>query len=454
MNFARKNHPHVVVRYNEFDNRASCDGALVLDLSRMKTTRVWPCDQVNCCTWRGASLTLGDVNILESPLRPFVSQVVLVDAGTTWGEVNAQTAKYGLAVPAPSGANGVARSTLAGAGGLLSSQYGLTCDNLLEVEIVTTDGAVMRAAPNNNAELFWAVCGAGETVGVVTSLLFKLSAVEQEGVYAGNLYFPIEWGKETLKAERVCETWEAVTGALPPNAAISMSLSTPPAGERPDLAGRPVHKPHWGSQITAESDHYAHPCLVLSCFYNGPIDEVATSVFAPLIALGPAKNTLGVMGYPEAVNLTAWLTPHGDRYAHAGGIITGKPGSTWGTVSAAMEAVRRCRGLSVELLQMKGAVMNLDPSNMAFPHRFGGTRVRATAHWTNREDDEASQGAVSDLMKACRAGGLLKPGVHLADFADVVDEAAAWGQQNSQTIGALRAEYDPAMVLMVNHPAN
>jgi len=381
----------------------------------------------------------------------------LVDAGTTWNEINAETAPYGLAVPAPAGSNGVTRSTLSGAGGALSGQYGLACDNLLEVEVVTTDGAVVRAGPEENSELFWAVRGAGETVGIVTSLLFKLSPVAQGGVYAGNLMFPIEWGKETLKAEQVCSVWSQLVATLPESASISLCLATPPPEERPILAGRPIHRAHVGSMITMESNAYpnayAHPCLVATCFYNGGVDEVGTSIFAPLVALGPAKNSLTLMPYADAANLTSWLNPAGDRYHHAGGIITGKPGSVWGTVSCAMHGVRSSPRLAVELQTMQGAVMAVDPSAMAFPHRFGGTRFRITGRWTGPADDASTTEAVDQLAAAIKAGGCLKPGIHLGDFVGPVDEAAAWGQQNASKVGALRAEYDPAMVLMVNHPA-
>merc|ERR1711998_642047 len=158
VNFARKNHPHVIVRYHDSDNRATSDGMLVIDLSRMKNCRVWPCDSV-----------------------------AVVEPGLSWDEVNAKTMEFGLAIPGPEGWKGVTKSTLSGAGGLLSRQYGLSCDKLREAEVVTTDGTVVTRSPNENQELFWALCGAGETVGIITSMLFELCPVESPAVYAGTL---------------------------------------------------------------------------------------------------------------------------------------------------------------------------------------------------------------------------------------------------------------------------
>ena len=51
-------------------------------------------------------------------------------------------------------------------------------------------------------------------VGVVTSLLFKLHAVQTPGVYAGTLVFPVEWGKEVIKIRQVFSTWLQVRTPL------------------------------------------------------------------------------------------------------------------------------------------------------------------------------------------------------------------------------------------------
>ena len=41
----------------------------------------------------------------------------------------------------------------------------------------------------------------------------------------------------------------------------------------------------------------------------------------PLSLMGPAINTIGVMPYQDAVNLTQWLTPRAERYYSEGAII-------------------------------------------------------------------------------------------------------------------------------------
>lgn len=59
----------------------------------------------------------------------------------------------------------------------LSSKYGLAADQVLEWEVVDSTGAVLRAAPDENPDLFWALTGGGGgTYGVVTSMTSKAHA--------------------------------------------------------------------------------------------------------------------------------------------------------------------------------------------------------------------------------------------------------------------------------------
>jgi len=427
VNYARKNHPHVVVRYNDTDNRALCDGALVLDLSRMKNCRVWPCDKV-----------------------------ALVEPGLNWDEVNAATMEYGLAIPGPGGPIGVTRSTMAGAGGLLSRQYGLSCDNLVEVEVVTTDGTVLTASTGENSELFWAIRGAGETVGIVTSMLFKTVEVESSGVYAGTLVFPVEWGKEVLLAKEVFNTWIQMNNSLPANASIKCVLVTPPPEERASLSSRPIHKPSWGSSITAQENTYkyaySHASLVFTCFYNGPVDEIGTTVFMPLSLMGPAINTIGVMPYQDAVNLTQWLTPRAERYYSEGAIIESEAAAMT-VLDAAIQATRKSARVFVAFEERAGGEVGMTDANaMAFPHRAPHYHVTMVAKWSDPTDDQTSETSVQALHRQLDAADLLTGGCSMVDFVDKVDEVAAWGPHHKKKIADLRSEYDPAMVLMINHP--
>ena len=98
--------------------------------------------------------------------------------GTRWSQLDAATQEHGLAVPGGFISHtGVGGLTLGGGLGWLSRKAGLSCDNLVSVELVTADGAVVRASADENPDLFWAVRGGGGNFGVVTVFEFALHEV-------------------------------------------------------------------------------------------------------------------------------------------------------------------------------------------------------------------------------------------------------------------------------------
>ena len=48
--------------------------------------------------------------------------------------------------------------------------------------VVTADGKLVRASPEENADLFWGLCGGGGNFGVVTGIDYKLYPIGPEVV--------------------------------------------------------------------------------------------------------------------------------------------------------------------------------------------------------------------------------------------------------------------------------
>ena len=102
-------------------------------------------------------------------------RIARVGPGARWGQVIAAAAPFGLAPLSGSSPDvGVAGFTLGGGVGWLSRRFGLAADSLLRADIVTADGELVRATPDRNGDLFWALRGGGGNFGVVTSLELRL----------------------------------------------------------------------------------------------------------------------------------------------------------------------------------------------------------------------------------------------------------------------------------------
>ena len=174
VNFGRDNQMLTAIRGGGHNGAGlgTCDGGLVIDLSRMKGIRVDP-----------------------------AAKTVRVEAGCVWGDVDHATHAFGMATPCGFiSTTGVGGLTLGGGIGYLTRQYGLTIDNLLSVDMVLADGSFVTANADENTDLFWAVRGGGGNFGVVTSFVFRLHPVSM--VNFGPTFWPLEQAADVLRAYR------------------------------------------------------------------------------------------------------------------------------------------------------------------------------------------------------------------------------------------------------------
>jgi FAD/FMN-containing dehydrogenase len=97
-----------------------------------------------------------------------------VGAGTRLIDFYNGLAAHGRAVPGGSCPTvGISGLTLGGGIGVLGRQFGLTCDLLTSIDIVTADGKLFTCGNKEHSDLFWACRGGGGgNFGVVTSFTF------------------------------------------------------------------------------------------------------------------------------------------------------------------------------------------------------------------------------------------------------------------------------------------
>jgi FAD/FMN-containing dehydrogenase len=154
----------------------------------------------------GLSVNDGGMVIDVRPMKSITvnpsARTARVGAGVTWGEFDRVTQEYGLATTGGRvSTTGVAGLTLGGGSGWLERKYGLACDNLISVELVTADGREVTASASENPELFWALRGGGGNFGVVTAFEFQLHPVGPT-VLSGLLAWPAAAGREVTRVYR------------------------------------------------------------------------------------------------------------------------------------------------------------------------------------------------------------------------------------------------------------
>ena len=194
------------------------------------------------------------------------ARVARVGGGATWGDVAGPTAAAGL-MPLQGSSHdvGVAGYSLGGGVSFLSRHFGLACERLRSVEIVTSDGVLRRVDRDNDPDLFWALRGGGGSFGVVTELEIELLPIDQ--VYAGVLFFPLERSAEVLKA------WRRWVDTLPDEmGSASCIRHFPPFPEVPE----PVR---------------GQSFVIVEAYWVGDPAE-ADELLAPMRGLGPLMDNI------------------------------------------------------------------------------------------------------------------------------------------------------------------
>ena len=165
-----------------------------------------------------------DLSLLSAVAVDPVARRVRAGGGALLADVDAATQAHGLAVPAGLVSHtGVGGLTLGGGMGWLTRKFGLSIDNLASAEVVTADGQVVRAAPDERPDLFWALRGGGGNFGVVTAFEFGLHQVDPT-VQFGMFFWPLDQGPEALRLAR------EITAAMPPEInAVVGAVNAPPA---------------------------------------------------------------------------------------------------------------------------------------------------------------------------------------------------------------------------------
>jgi FAD/FMN-containing dehydrogenase len=358
--------------------RSSNDGGSVIDLSALRA-----------------------VDVVDADRR-----IVRVEAGARWATVAEALAPRGWAISSGDHGNvGVGGLATAGGIGWLARSYGLTLDHILAVEVVLADGTMLRADREHEPDLFWAMRGAGGSVGIATAFEIEAAPVGDVGfaqvVVEADQDTLRRWSEHMAAAPRELTTTATL---FPYGKGFAAQLTAVVAGGDPALVRRLVEP--------------------LSGLGARPLD--AQAQLAPYSALVPAAHLHPNIGQQQVTTTNALM-----------------PTLTATSAEAIMAAAADPNGPLVQLRALGGAINDVAPAETAYAHRHQQVLVIVSQF-------APAGGAELDV-----AWKFIEPHADGAyrSFESRPDEDTfrrAFPGATGERVRALRARYDPDGVFLGN----
>jgi FAD/FMN-containing dehydrogenase len=200
-------------------------------------------------SYAGYSTTSGLV-INLAPMKQVKAtgaNTAIVGAGATLVDVYAGLAPQNQSVPGGSCPTvGITGSTLGGGVGVVARKYGLSCDAVTAIDLVTVDGKAIRCTENSEADLYWAHRGGGGgNFGIVTAIEFQTHATQSL------THFLVRW--DWSHAHDVVTAWQEWLPTTPNELWSSLHI---------DGAGSALDTPHvYANGVFAGSPAALSPLL-------------------------------------------------------------------------------------------------------------------------------------------------------------------------------------------------
>jgi hypothetical protein len=373
---------------------STCDGGMVIDLSRMRGVIVDP--EIRRARFAGGCLL---------------------------GSIDTATQKAGLVFPSGVVSHtGAAGLVLGGGTGWLTRRFGLSCDNVEGFTLVTADGSLVRANSGENPDLFWALRGGGGNFGVVTEFEVKLhpitSVVLAEGLCP-------EAGIRQL-----LECWRDFMAEAPYDLKWNVDLRLAPhkTNVPVELRGRPVA----GNSLVWTGDPQAGQAYL----------ERALSLCSP------DSVRSKIMPFLDLQTMADSDFPHGRRYYTKSGYFTYLNDSTIDLMVDAVAAIPSSE-TQIELAYLGGAAAQLSANDTAFGDRSAPFIMNLLASWSDASADAGNVSWVRALFNSLRPA--MKPGVYVnfmsGDEQDRVPEAY---HQRWDRMVTVKSHYDPNNFFRLN----
>lgn len=312
---------------------------------------------------------------------------------------------------------------LGGGIGFSSRKLGLTCDHLIEAQIVTADGRLLTCSEREHPDLFWALRGGGGgNFGVCTSYTFVTHPVSHVTLY------DISW--EWADAPAVFEAFQRVILQAPD--AFSARIGVGRAGD-PRAGGRGAPK------ISALGQYF------------GPKQELI-DLLEPALRAGQIKQQLiARRTFWQAKNYFFHTTP---KLAYeAKSAYLNRPLNASG-VEVLLRAVERWPGsrnpdgAGAAMFASGGAINRVPADATAFVHRDSFAVLATETEWTPRDSRQTVHRGLAWIEQLAAE---LRPHTSGAAYQNFIDRAqphwqTAYYGRNFGRLTRVKRRYDPADV--------
>jgi hypothetical protein len=373
---------------------STCDGGMVIDLSRMRQVTVNP-----------------------------DTRTARIAGGCLLGTIDAATQKAGLVFPAGVVSHtGAAGLILGGGTGWLTRRFGLSCDNVEGFTLVTADGSLVRANAKENPDLFWALRGGGGNFGVVTEFEVRLHPLT--GVVLAEGLTP------ESKIRRLLEYWRDFMTDAPLELKWNIDLRLAPHKEKVpvELRGQPVAS---NSLIWTGDPKVGRPYLLRALSICTP-DSVRSRIISFIDLQTIADSDF----------------PHGRRYYTKSGYFASLDDSTIDRLVEAALSIPSPE-TQIELAYLGCAAAEIAPHETAFGDRSAPFILNLLANWLDPSADASNISWIRGLFTTLRPA--MKPGAYVnfmsGDEQDRVPEAY---HERWDRIVAVKSRYDPGNFFRLN----
>ncbi|KAH8594653.1 hypothetical protein B0O99DRAFT_687431 [Bisporella sp. PMI_857] len=220
-----------------------------------------------------------DMSLQSSISLDIQNKTATVAPGVITKQLIEAVAKEGMCIQTASASSvGYIPFLLGGGTTWMTGMHGLAVDNLVSARVVTATQGLVVASATENADLFWALKGAGQFFGIVTSVTVRMFPFER----------PITTWTIIFLPKQINEVASALAG----------------------LANGPNIERSPGMAAIMAAPGQTNPLILVNTMHFRP-EEEADEIVAPLLALQPTQKIKKAIGFANITDASQAINEPG-----------------------------------------------------------------------------------------------------------------------------------------------